>query len=48
MYFGIISNQFTNILLSMKKLSEEQIDDLLKLKFGSLVTASGSPAYVSN
>ena len=32
----------------MKKLNEEQLDDLLKLKFGKLVTESGSTAYVSN
>ena len=32
----------------MKQLSEERIDDLLKLKFGKLVTDPGNNAFVSN
>ena len=32
----------------MKKLSEDQIDDLLKLKFGELVEEPGHRAYISN
>ena len=32
----------------MKKLTEDQVDDLLKLKFGKLVEESGHRAYVSN
>ena len=32
----------------MKAFSEQQIDDLIKLKFGRLVTEAGSPAFVSN
>ena len=32
----------------MKKLSEDQIDDLLKLKFGKLVEEPGHRAYISN
>ena len=32
----------------MKRLTEEQVDDLLKLKFGKVVTESGHTAYVSN
>ena len=32
----------------MKKLSEQQIDDLLKLKFGKVVEKMGQRAYVSN
>ena len=33
---------------SMKKLSDEQVDDLLKLKFGKIVEETGHKAYVSN
>ena len=32
----------------MKRLTEEQVDDLLKLKFGKVVTEPGHRAYVSN
>ena len=32
----------------MKIFSEKQIDDLLKLKFGKIVTEPGHIAYVSN
>ena len=32
----------------MKKLTETQVDDLLKLRFGKLVTEPGHTAYVSN
>ena len=32
----------------MKKLSDEQINDLLKLKFGKIVEETGHQAYVSN
>ena len=32
----------------MKRLTEAQIDDLLKLKFGKIVTEPGHTAYVSN
>ena len=32
----------------MKIFSEKQIDDLLKLKFGKIVTEPGHTAYVSN
>ena len=32
----------------MKRLTEEQVDDLLKLKFGKVVTEPGHTAYVSN
>ena len=32
----------------MKIFSEAQVDDLLKLKFGSLVTERGHRSYVSN
>ena len=32
----------------MKKLTESQVDDLLKLKYGKLATAPGHRAYVSN
>ena len=32
----------------MKKLSEKQIDDLLKLKFGKVVEEPGHTAYLSN
>ena len=32
----------------MKKLSEEQVDDILKLKFGRIVEETGHRAYVSN
>ena len=32
----------------MKLFNEQQIDDLLKLKFGKIVTQPGHTAYVSN
>ena len=32
----------------MKSLTESQVDDLIKIKFGQLVTAPGHTAYVSN
>ena len=32
----------------MKVFSEEQIDTIVKLKFGKLVTTPGHPAYMSN
>ena len=32
----------------MKQLSEYQIDDLIKIKFGRLVTKPGNTAFVSN
>ena len=32
----------------MKRLTEAQVDDLLKLKFGKVVTEPGHTAYVSN
>ena len=32
----------------MKKVSEEQVDDMLKLKFGRVVEETGHTAYVSN
>ena len=32
----------------MKQFTEEQIDDLLKLKFGKVVEESGHTAFVSN
>ena len=32
----------------MKEFSERQVDDLLKLKFGAVVTEHGHPSYVSN
>ena len=32
----------------MKKLTEQQIDDLLKLKFGKVITEPGHTAFVSN
>ena len=32
----------------MKQLSEQQVDDLLKLKFGNVVEESGHCAFVSN
>ena len=32
----------------MKLFTETQIDDLIKLKFGKIVTEAGHPAFVSN
>ena len=32
----------------MKLWTENQVDDIIKLKFGKLVTESGHQAYVSN
>ena len=32
----------------MKQLSEGKIDDLIKIKFGRLVTEPGNTAFVSN
>ena len=32
----------------MKVFTEQQVDDLIKLKFGSLVTERGHRSYVSN
>ena len=32
----------------MKRLTEEQVDDLLKLRFGKVVTEPGHTAFVSN
>ena len=32
----------------MKRISEEQVDDMLKLKYGSIVEEPGHIAYVSN
>ena len=32
----------------MKIISEQQVDDLIKLKFGRLVETSGHTSYVSN
>ena len=32
----------------MKIFSKQQVDDLIKLKFGSLVTERGHRSYVSN
>ena len=32
----------------MKKLSEDQVDDLFKLKFGKIVQETGHRAYISN
>ena len=32
----------------MKTFSDEQVDDLLKLKFGAMVTSYPSTSYVSN
>ena len=32
----------------MKKLTEQQVDDLLKLRFGQVVEEPGHTAYVSN
>ena len=32
----------------MKRLTEAQVDDMLKLKFGKVVTEHGHTAYVSN
>ena len=32
----------------MKIFSEQQVDDLIKLKFGKLVTERGHRSYVSN
>ena len=32
----------------MKRLTDEEVDDLLKLRFGKVVTEPGHTAYVSN
>ena len=32
----------------VKKLTESQVDDLIRLKFGSLVTFADNKQYVSN
>ena len=32
----------------MKLFSEQQIDDIIKLKFGALVTEAGCQSYVPN
>ena len=32
----------------MKQFSEQQVDDIIKLKFGKLVDAPGHTSYVSN
>ena len=32
----------------VKKLSEQQVDDLIKLKFGKLVTSADHKQYASN
>ena len=32
----------------MKQFTNEQVDDIIKLKFGSLVVAENSKSYVSN
>ena len=32
----------------MKELTEQMVDDAIKLKFGRLVTEAGHPSYVSN
>ena len=32
----------------MKAFTNEQVDDIIKLKFGSLVAAENSKSYVSN
>ena len=32
----------------MKQISEQQVDDIIKLKFGDLVTEIGHTSYVSD
>ena len=32
----------------MKVITEQQVDDIIKLKFGGLVEEAGHPSYVSN
>ena len=32
----------------MKKISDQQIEDIVKLKFGKIVTEKGHKAFVSN
>lgn len=32
----------------MKHFSEQQVDDIIKLKFGSLVTEHGHKSYICN
>ena len=46
--FNTIILILESFLLLMKKLSDKKVDDILKLKFGKLVTEPGSTAYVSN
>ena len=38
----------SNIVKYMKIFTEKHIDDLLKLKFGKVVTEPGHTAYISN
>ena len=42
------NNKLRINLNDMKRLTEAQVDDLLKLKFGKVVTEPGHTAYVSN